>query len=126
MNARAPVILLWAWRSIEAPAKLKLITNVKDPPTRSLWLEMCQPRFCGLVSAARQTILDVIRHFLADCRQLEMFLLDERIFGRFGKLSVMGCLIPQVVIPIHARPRSLSSWQLWSAVYPAPALGAIA
>jgi hypothetical protein len=55
-----------------------------------------------------------------------MFLLDERIFGRFGKLSVMGCLVPQVVIPIHGRPRSLSSWRLWSAVYPALALGAIA
>src|SRR6516165_1322793 len=112
MNARAPVNLSWAWRPIEAPTKLKLITKVKKPPTRSLWLEMCQRRFWGLVSAARQTILDVIRHFLTNCRQLAMFLLDERIFGRFGKLSVMGCLVPQVVIPIHARPRSLSSWQL--------------
>ena len=42
MNARAPVNLSWAWRPIEAPTKLKLITNVKKPPTRSLWLEMCQ------------------------------------------------------------------------------------
>jgi hypothetical protein len=42
-----------------------------------------------------------------------MFLLDERIFGCFGKLSVMGCLAPQVVIPIHGRLPSLSSWQLW-------------
>jgi hypothetical protein len=34
-----------------------------------------------------------------------MFLLDERIFGYFGKLSVTRCLVPQVVIPIHGRLR---------------------
>ena len=52
----------------------------------------------------------MIRHFLTNCRQLEMFLLDERIFGCFGKLSVMGCLVPQVVIPIHDKGFPSLSW----------------
>ena len=38
----------------------------------------------------------MIRHFFANCRQLEMFLFDERIFGCFSKLLVMGCLVPRV------------------------------
>jgi hypothetical protein len=68
----------------------------------------------------------MIRHFLADCRQLEMFLLDERVFACFGKLSVMGCLVPQVVIPIRGRlPSLLVVAAPLLPAYPAAALAAI-
>jgi len=83
-------------------------------------------RFSALVSTARQAILDMIRHFLTNCRQLEMFLLDERIFGGFGKLSVMGCLVPA---GSHPNPWVASfvivPAALVSQDYPASAPGAI-
>ena len=43
----------------------------------------------------------MIGDFLTNGRQLVMLLLDERIFGRFGKLAITGRLVSQVIIPIH-------------------------
>jgi hypothetical protein len=41
-----------------------------------------------------QTILNVIGDLLAEGCQLYKFLLDEGIFGFFGKLPIHGCLLP--------------------------------
>src|SRR5437870_13856064 len=40
-----------------------------------------------------QTILDVISHLLTSRCQLEKLLLDERVFGRFGKFPIVGRLV---------------------------------
>jgi hypothetical protein len=54
--------------------------------------------------STRSAILDVICHILTNSGQLEMLLLDKRIFGLFGKLPILGRLVPQIIIPIHAAP----------------------
>jgi hypothetical protein len=47
------------------------------------------------------TILDVIGDLLADGRQIEEFLLNEGIFGLFGKLPIHSRLLPKIFIPVH-------------------------
>jgi hypothetical protein len=46
-------------------------------------------------------ILDVVGDLFADVCQLKEFLLDDGIFGLFGKLSIHGRLLPQIVVPLH-------------------------
>jgi len=50
---------------------------------------------------AREAILDVVGDLFADVCQFEEFLLDDGIFCLFGKLSIHGRLLPQIVVPLH-------------------------
>jgi hypothetical protein len=50
----------------------------------------CEIGSCHL--SACKTILDVVGDLFADICQLEEFLLDDGIFGLFGKLSIHGRL----------------------------------
>jgi hypothetical protein len=51
--------------------------------------------------AACKTILDVVGDLFADVCQVEEFFLDDGIFGLFGKLSIRGRLLPEIVVPLH-------------------------
>src|SRR5262249_41020692 len=55
---------------------------------------------------AWHTILDVIGCLLTNRCQLEKLLLYGWVFGRFGKLPILGRLVPQIIGPIHAAPSS--------------------
>src|SRR5215813_6005565 len=50
---------------------------------------------------ACQTVLDVVGDLFADGCQVEEFFLDDGIFGLFGKLSIRGRLLPEIVVPLH-------------------------
>ena len=50
---------------------------------------------------ACKTILDVVGDLFAHVCQVEQFFLDDGIFGLFGKLSIRGCLLPEIVVPLH-------------------------
>src|SRR5262245_25956902 len=50
---------------------------------------------------ACKTILDVVGDLLADVCQVEEFFPDNGIFGLFGKLSIRGRLLPEIVVPLH-------------------------
>src|SRR5262245_46348999 len=60
-------------------------------------------------SAACPTILDVIGGLLADCGQIQKLLLDEWVFGRFGKSPILGRLVTQIITPIYMEPRPTTS-----------------
>src|SRR6516164_5063749 len=59
----------------------------------------CEIGSCHL--PACKTILDVVGDLFADVCQVEEFFLDDRIFGLFGKLSIRGRLLPEIVVPLH-------------------------
>src|SRR5262245_26064306 len=63
-------------------------------------------------SAACPTILDVIGGLLADCGQIQKLLLDEWVFGRFGKSPILGRLVTQIITPIHMEPRPTTTHPL--------------
>ena len=50
---------------------------------------------------ACKTILDVVGDLFADVCQVEEFFLDDSIFSLFGKLSIRGRLLPEIVVPLH-------------------------
>src|SRR5262249_30247240 len=59
----------------------------------------CEIGSCHL--PACKTILDVVGDLFADVCQVEEFFLDDSIFGLFGKLSIRGRLLPEIVVPLH-------------------------
>src|SRR5262249_21808104 len=59
----------------------------------------CEIGSCHL--PACKTILDVVGDLFADVCQVEEFFLDDGIFGLFGKLSIRGRLLPEIVVPLH-------------------------
>jgi hypothetical protein len=67
----------------------------------------CRP----LPLSARQTIFNITGDLLADRGQFKKFFLDEGIFRLLAKLPINRRLLPQIVIPVHAR--SCPSWRKW-------------
>src|SRR5262249_32567826 len=99
------------------------------PHNRRIFLQRAPSRLglSSMASARSYPLVSRSSMFLfADICQLEEFLLDNGIFGLFGKLSIHGRLLPQMVVPLHTYlPRKdLSSlallvightslWQCW-------------
>jgi hypothetical protein len=55
-----------------------------------------------VLSPAGQTIFYVIGDFFTYGRQLKQFVPDNGIIGLLGKLPIHGCLVPEIVRPVHA------------------------
>jgi hypothetical protein len=46
-------------------------------------------------------VLDIIGDLFTHGRQLKHLVLDDGIVGLLGKLPILGCLVPEIVSPIH-------------------------
>ena len=57
-----------------------------------------------------QVILDIVGNLVANVRQFQQFLLDQRVVSFFGQFSVFSGFVSKIVIPVHARPPENSSW----------------
>src|SRR5262249_20021726 len=67
--------------------------------------------------------LDVVGDLFAHVCQVEQFFLDDGIFGLFGKLSIRGRLLPEIVVPLHTylpRKDPQTSGGAADCGYPAP------
>jgi hypothetical protein len=68
---------------------------------------VAQPKFLfdsdvGDELPACETVLDIIGDLFAHGRQLKHLVFDDRIVSLLGKLSILGCLVPEIVRPVHA------------------------
>jgi hypothetical protein len=50
---------------------------------------------------ACKMVLDIIGDLFTHRRQLEHFGFDDRIVSLLGKLPILGCLVPEIVRPVH-------------------------
>jgi hypothetical protein len=46
-------------------------------------------------------ILDIVGDLFTHRRQLKHLDFDERIVSLLGKLPILGCLVPEIVRPVH-------------------------
>jgi hypothetical protein len=50
---------------------------------------------------AREMVLDIIGDLFTHGRQLKHLVFDDRIVSLLGKLPILGCLVPEIVRPVH-------------------------
>jgi len=51
-------------------------------------------------------ILDIVSYLVANARQFQQFLLDQRVVSFLGQFSVLSGFVPKIVVPVHATPPS--------------------
>jgi hypothetical protein len=49
-------------------------------------------------------ILDIDSNLVANVRQFQQFLLDQRVVSFLGQFSILSGFVSKVIIPVHARP----------------------
>jgi hypothetical protein len=50
---------------------------------------------------ACEMVLDIVGDLFTHGRQLKHLVFDDRIVSLLGKLPILGCLVPEIVSPIH-------------------------
>jgi hypothetical protein len=50
---------------------------------------------------ACEMVLDIIGDLFTHGRQLKHLVFDDRIVSLLGKLPILGCLVPEIVRPVH-------------------------